>query len=264
MSGDPQVTVDESGLRPVEVRIIGVPGLREVRAGDSLPALIAASLRAAGIEILAGDVVVVAQKVVSKAEGSTVDLKTVEPSERAREWAARYDKDPRLVEVVLRESVRIVRMEGGVLISETRHGFICANAGVDASNVAPGTVTLLPADSDQSARHIQSALEGEFDVRLAVIIADTFGRPWREGITNVAIGVAGIAPLIDYRGQADSHGQTMKVTVIAIADELAAAAELVMQKTAGVPVVLIRGYNYAAREASVRELIRPPETDLFR
>jgi coenzyme F420-0:L-glutamate ligase / coenzyme F420-1:gamma-L-glutamate ligase len=250
--------------QPTELHIIGVPGMPEVEAGDSLPALIVAGVRAAGIEVASGDVFIVAQKVVSKAEGRAVNLAEIEPGEVARDWAARYDKDPRAVEVVLRESKRIVRMERGVLIAETHHGFVCANAGVDASNVEPDTVTLLPEDADRSARDIQAELEGRFNARIAVIVSDTFGRPWREGITNVAIGIAGIAPLIDYRGQIDSHGRPMKVTVIAIADELASAAELVMQKTAGVPVVIIRGFNYTARAASVRELIRPAEIDLFR
>jgi coenzyme F420-0:L-glutamate ligase/coenzyme F420-1:gamma-L-glutamate ligase len=236
----------------------------EVEAGDALPSLIAESLRAAAMQAAEGDIFVVAQKIVSKAEGRTVRLADIEPSELAREWAARYDKDARMVEVVLQESKRIVRMERGVLIAETHHGFICANAGVDASNVAPDVVTLLPSDADQSAHDIQSTLEREFNARVAVIVSDTFGRPWREGITNVAIGIAGIAPLIDYRGQPDSHGRPLKVTVIAIADELASAAELLMQKTAGVPVVIIRGFDYTARQASARELIRPPETDLFR
>jgi len=247
-----------------ELRIIGVPGMPEVETGDRLPALIATTLRAAGIAVVEGDVFVVAQKIVSKAEGRIVQLAAIEPSEPAREWAARYDKDARMVEVVLQESARIVRMERGVLISETRHGFICANAGVDASNVEPEVVTLLPEDADRSARDIQATLERQFNTRVAVIVSDTFGRPWREGIINVAIGVAGIAPLIDYRGQMDSHGRPLKVTVIAIADELASAAELLMQKTAGVPVVIIRGFDYTARTASARELIRPPETDLFR
>ncbi len=250
--------------QPTELRIIGVPGMPEVEAGEPLPALIATSLRAAGIQVVAGDVFVVAQKIVSKAEGCTVELAAIEPGELAREWAARYDKDARMVEVVLQESKRIIRMERGVLIAETRHGFICANAGVDASNVAPDVVTLLPADADRSARDIQAMLEREFNTRVAVIVSDTFGRPWREGITNVAIGVAGIAPLIDYRGEMDSYGRPLKVTVIAIADELASAAELLMQKTAGMPVVIIRGFDYTARDASVRELIRGPATDLFR
>ncbi|MFL6276655.1 MAG: coenzyme F420-0:L-glutamate ligase [Blastocatellia bacterium] len=251
-------------MKSAELRIIGVPGMPEVEAGDPLPSLIVESVRAAGIEVVAGDIFVVAQKVVSKAEGRIVPLAEIEPSKLARDWAARYDKDPRMVEVVLKEAKRIVRMERGVLIAETHHGFICANAGVDASNVAADVVVLLPEDADRSAREIQATLEREFNTPVAVIVSDTFGRPWREGIVNVAIGIAGIAPLIDYRGQPDSHGRDLKVTVIAIADELASAAELVMRKTAGVPVVIIRGFDYTAREASAGELIRPPEMDLFR
>ncbi|HKP86000.1 MAG TPA: coenzyme F420-0:L-glutamate ligase [Blastocatellia bacterium] len=248
----------------LELRIIGVPGLPEIAAGDDLPSLIARAARDAGIEIRERDIFVIAQKIVSKAEGRAVDLSSIEPSGLAREWAARYDKDARMIEVVLRESKRIVRMERGVIISETHHGFVCANAGVDASNVAEDMVTLLPKDSDESARRIRAALEEIFGVRVAVIVSDTFGRPWREGIANVAIGVAGVAPLRDYRGQLDSHGRPLRVTVIAVADELASAAELAMQKSAGVPVVIIRGFDYTAREASARELIRPPEGDLFR
>jgi coenzyme F420-0:L-glutamate ligase/coenzyme F420-1:gamma-L-glutamate ligase len=155
-------------------------------------------------------------------------------------------------------------MDRGIIIAETRHGFICANAGVDASNVAEDVVTLLPEDPDRSARRIKERIERDTGARVAVIISDTFGRPWREGITNVAIGVAGIAPLVDYRGQIDSHGRPLRVTIIAVADELAAAAELVMQKTAGVPVAIIRGFDYDARAASSGELVRPPENDLFR
>jgi coenzyme F420-0:L-glutamate ligase/coenzyme F420-1:gamma-L-glutamate ligase len=241
-----------------------VPGLPEVVAGNDPAALIVAAARASDIEILQGDVLVIAQKIVSKAEGRTVRLDSVEPSELARNWAARYDKDARAVEVALRESRRIVRMERGVLISETRHGFVCANAGVDSSNTPEGTVVLLPEDPDASARRIRAALEREFEVEIAVIISDTFGRPWREGLVNVALGVAGLAPLIDYRGERDSHGRQMRVTVIAVADELASSAELVMRKTDGVPVVIIRGFAYQARVTSAAELIRRPDLDLFR
>ena len=241
-----------------------MPGLPEVVAGDDPAALIVAAARASDIEILQGDVLVIAQKIVSKAEGRTVRLDSVEPSELARSWAARYDKDARAVEVALRESRRIVRMDRGVLISETRHGFVCANAGVDSSNTPEGTVVLLPEDPNASARRIRAALEREFEVGIAVIISDTFGRPWREGLVNVALGVAGIAPLIDSRGERDSHGRQMRVTVIAVADELASAAELIMRKTDGVPVVIIRGFAYQARETSAAELIRRPDLDLFR
>ena len=247
-----------------KIELIGVPGIPEVADGDDVAALIARALRDARIEVVDGDVFVVAQKIVSKAEGRVVKLDSVEPSPRAQEWAAAYDKDARVVEVVLRESKRIVRMQRGVLISETEHGFVCANAGVDTSNVAEGAVTLLPRDPDASARQLRSELEGAFGVRVAVIVCDTFGRPWREGLVNVALGVSGIAPLIDYRGLKDSHGNALKVTVIAIADELASAAELVMKKSAGIPVAIIRGFDYEARDASGLELIRVAELDLFR
>jgi coenzyme F420-0:L-glutamate ligase/coenzyme F420-1:gamma-L-glutamate ligase len=247
-----------------EISLIAVRGIPEIAAGDDLGLLIARGVRAMGLELADKDIIVIAQKIVSKAEGRLLRLDSITPSTLAREWAAAYDKDARMVEAVLTQSRRIVRMERGVIISETHHGFVCANAGVDASNVAEDMITLLPEDPDGSARVIQAALEREFKVSLAIIISDTFGRPWREGIANVAIGIAGIAPLIDYRGQADCFGRPLRVTVIAVADELASAAELVMQKSAAVPVVIIRGFDYEAREASARELIRPPEHDLFR
>jgi coenzyme F420-0:L-glutamate ligase/coenzyme F420-1:gamma-L-glutamate ligase len=246
------------------IQVIGVPGMPEVTRGDDVAAMIAQTVRSADLNLIDRDVVVIAQKIVSKAEGRAVYLDSIEPSARAREWAEAWDKDARVVEVVLRESKRIVRMERGVLISETEHGFVCANAGVDTSNVAEGTVTLLPKDPDASATRIRAALEKAFGVGLAVIVSDTFGRPWREGLVNVALGVAGIAPLIDYRGQKDSHGRPLKVTVMAIADELASAAELVMNKSAGIPVAIVRGFDYDTREATARELIRAAELDLFR
>ena len=247
-----------------KIELIGIPGIPEILDGDDVAALIATALGSARIEVMDGDVFVVAQKIVSKAEGRIVTLDSIQPSPRAQEWAAAFDKDARVVEVVLRESKRIVRMERGVLISETEHGFVCANAGVDTSNVAAGSVTLLPEDPDASALQIRSALEKALGVRLAVIVCDTFGRPWREGLVNVALGISGIAPLIDYRGQTDSHGNALKVTVIAIADELASAAELVMKKSAEVPVVLIRGFSYEPSEGTGLELIRAAELDLFR
>jgi coenzyme F420-0:L-glutamate ligase / coenzyme F420-1:gamma-L-glutamate ligase len=236
----------------------------EVRERDDLSALIVSALRDSRIEIADGDVLIVAQKIVSKAEGRLVMLESIEPGNRAKEWAGAYGKDPRVVEVVLRESKRIVRMERGVLISETEHGFVCANAGVDTSNVAEGTVALLPKDPDVSAHRIRLSLENAFGVRIAVIVSDTFGRPWREGLVNVALGVSGMASLIDYRGQVDSHGNALKVTVIAVADELASAAELAMKKSNGVPVVIVRGFDYRSVDGSGRELIRVPELDLFR
>lgn len=247
-----------------EINLLGVPGLPEVVEGDDVGALIVQAVTDAHLEVRDRATFVVAQKIISKSEGRLVSLEAIEPSPRACEWAEAYGKDPRLVEVVLRASKRIVRMERGILISETRHGFVCANAGVDASNVEEGTALLLPEDPDASARRIQKTLEVSFGGRLAVIISDTFGRPWREGLVNVAIGVAGLAPLVDYRGETDSHGRPLRVTVIAVADEIASAAELVMKKKDGVPVAIIRGVDYHAREASGRELIRAPELDLFR
>ena len=247
-----------------KIEIIGIPGIPEVDYGADVGALVITALRNSVIKLANGDVLVVAQKIVSKAEGRVVRLESIEPGDRALDWAKAYDKDPRVVEVVLSESKRIVRMERGILISETEHGFICANAGVDTSNVADGTVTLLPKDPDASASLIRSSLEAALGVRIAVIVSDTFGRPWREGLVNVALGVSGMASLIDYRGQMDSHGNALKVTVMAVADELASAAELVMKKSAGVPVAIVRGYEYQSVEGSGRELIRLPELDLFR
>jgi coenzyme F420-0:L-glutamate ligase/coenzyme F420-1:gamma-L-glutamate ligase len=246
------------------VLVAGVPGLPEIQPGDDLGALIVAAVNDARLRVAEGDIFVVTQKIVSKAEGQIVQLDSVEPSPRAQQWAAEHHKDPRAVEVVLRQAKRIVRMERGVLIAETRHGFICANAGVDASNNPPGAVTLLPEDPDGSARRIQQQLQEAFRVPLAVVISDTFGRPWREGVTNVALGVAGLAPLLDYRGQPDTHGRIMHVTVVAVADELAAAAELVMRKTIRVPVAVIRGLADQCGKGSGRDLLRPPERDLFR
>jgi coenzyme F420-0:L-glutamate ligase/coenzyme F420-1:gamma-L-glutamate ligase len=208
---------------------------------------------------------VVTHKIVSKAEGRLVDLRGIEPSALAKGFAARYERDPRQIEVVLRESRRIVRMDRGLIIAETHHGYVCANAGVDASNV-PGddTVCLLPGDPDASAARMRDALADRTGSDLAVIVSDSFGRTWREGITDVAIGVAGMEPLVDYRGETDPHGFPLAATVLAVADELAAAAELVMGKTAGIPVAIIRGYPYEPAAGTGRALIMPPDRDLFR
>ena len=247
-----------------EIRILPVRGLPEVTPNDDLAALLGASIKGRGQALENRDVVVIAQKIVSKAEGRIVKLDDVRPSSVARSWADAYGKDARVVEVALRESKRIVRMDRGVLISETRHGFICANAGVDTSNVADGLVTLLPEDPNGSAAGLRRSLENEFGVELAVIISDTFGRPWREGLVNVAIGVSGMAPIIDYRGMKDWTGNTLRVTTVSIADELASAAELVMTKAAGVPTAVVRGAAYEPEASGSLKLIRPPELDLFR
>ena len=235
----------------------------EVRQGGPLAEMIADGAAAQGTAIDDGDVVVVTQKVVSKAEGRTVDLATIEPSTFATSFAAESGRDARLIELVLQQSRSIVRADParGVLITETLHGFVCANAGVDASNV-PGEeiVALLPEDPDASASRILERLGGQ----IGVIISDTFGRAWREGHVNFAIGVAGIDPMEDYRGKPDSTGQEMKVTQIAAADELASACELVMAKTAGVPAAVVRGYPFTPGNLGSATLLRDRSVDLFR
>ena len=207
------------------------------------------------------------QKIVSKAEGAIVDLTRCEPRPEAIEFAERYDRDPRQIEVVLREARRVVRMTNGVLITETPHGFVCANGGVDASNVGPDSgalVTLLPRDPDASAARIRTALAARFDRDVPVIVSDSFGRPWRWGIIDVAIGVSGLLPLDDLRGVADADGRIMRSTVRAVADELASAAELVLGKTAARPVAIVRGAAFTRGEGSIRDIVMPPENDLFR
>ena len=250
---------------PPRFEVIGVTGMPEVTAGDDLPALLLAAADAQGTPVRDGDVLVVTQKVVSKAEGALVRLADVEPSALAVTIAG-ADKDPRHVEVVLRESRRIVRMDRGVLVTETHHGLVCANAGVDASNV-PGddVLCLLPRDPNASARRIREAVRARTGCTVAVVISDTFGRPWRMGTTDVAIGAAGIAPLQDYRGMPDRNGRTLQVSVAALADEAAGAAELVTRKTAGVPVALVRGLRYdASEDADASALLRDAAHDLFR
>ncbi|HWB98572.1 MAG TPA: coenzyme F420-0:L-glutamate ligase [Bryobacteraceae bacterium] len=242
------------------IQITGLTGLPEIRSGDDLGRLILAAAREGGHAVDSRTIVVVAQKIVSKAEGAVIDLATLSPSALARAWAASWNKDPRLIELILTQSKRVVKMDRGVLIAETHHGFIAANAGIDQSNV-PGEdrAALLPADPDRSARDLRQALGCG-----AVIISDTFGRPWREGLVNVAIGVAGIEPLEDLRGTRDRDGRPLSATILALADELAAAAGLAMKKAAGVPVVLIHGVDWTSGEGSARALIRPAERDLFR
>jgi coenzyme F420-0:L-glutamate ligase / coenzyme F420-1:gamma-L-glutamate ligase len=244
------------------IELVPVGGFPEVRPGDDLGALVAEAVEAI---LRSGDVLVVTHKVMSKAEGRLVDLGTVEPSALAKGYAARWGKDPRQIEVVLRESRRVVRMDRGIVISETHHGFVCANAGVDASNV-PGedTVCLLPADPDASAARLRQALARRLGVEAPVVVSDSFGRAWRFGITDIAIGVSGMHPLADYRGRKDPHGFPLEASVLAIADELAAAAELVMGKTDGVPLAIVRGYAYERGDGTGRDLLMPPERDMFR
>jgi coenzyme F420-0:L-glutamate ligase/coenzyme F420-1:gamma-L-glutamate ligase len=255
----------EPSAQSSDIRLIGLRGAPEVTEGMSLADLVIASAEATGMTLEAGDILVVTQKVVSKAEGLLIDLRTVEPSDLARRHAERWGKDPRQIEVILRESARIVRMDRGLLIAETRHGFVCANAGVDASNV-PGEemVCLLPRDPDASAARLRSELAQRLGVEIPVIISDSFGRPWRMGIVNVALGVAGLAPLVDYRGQPDDNGRVMQASIIAVADEIASAAELATGKVDRTPFVIVRGYAYQPGVGSGAELLMPAENDLFR
>jgi coenzyme F420-0:L-glutamate ligase/coenzyme F420-1:gamma-L-glutamate ligase len=247
-----------------ELRLFRLPGLPEIQLGDDLPGRIADAAHRARISFESGDILVVAQKIVSKAEGAVVRLATIRPSPEAVALAARLKKDPRAIEVVLQQSRRIVRSDH-VLIAETRHGFVCANAGVDHSNV-PGedVVTLLPRDPDQSAKKLAGALRKLTGKRVAVIVSDTFGRPWRLGLTDVAIGASGVPVLHDLRGTRDRHGKPLTATVLAVADELAAAAGLLMRKSEGSPAILIRGYRYKPSSDPAANIIRPAAEDLFR
>ena len=248
-----------------ELRVVGLPGIPIVTPGMDLAALIQQASTAAPLPLQAGDIVVVTQKVVSKSEGHLIYLKDITPSALATNFARQWEKDPRHVEVVLQQSRRIVKMDRGVLITETHHGFICANAGVDQSNIeGEEVVAVLPPDPDASARAIRQALRERLGVDVAVIISDTFGRPWRYGLVNIAIGLSGIEAIKDYTGQLDAQGYELRVTALAIADELAAAAELVMNKLDNVPVAIIRGYEYPRGEGSLTQLVRAAERDLFR
>jgi len=244
--------------------VIGITGLGEIRPGDDLAALLIEAAARQATPLRPRDVLVVGQKVVSKAEGRLCRLSDVTPSPAARGLAATLERDPRLVEVILRESRRVVRMDRGVLITETHHGWVCANAGVDRSNVGPDEVSLLPEDPDRSARLLRDAIRERLGLEVGVIVADTFGRPWREGLTNVAIGVAGLAPLRSYLGERDPAGRPLEATVLAVADEIAAAAELVMGKLARVPAAIVRGVAWTPSEVGAKPLRREPARDLFR
>jgi coenzyme F420-0:L-glutamate ligase/coenzyme F420-1:gamma-L-glutamate ligase len=248
----------------MSVSVTGIEGIPEVQPGDDLAQLIFEAAKAGGIGFEDGDVLIVTQKAVSKAEGRSVNLDDVQPSPLAQELATNWEKDARQVEVVLRESKRIVRMDHGVIICETRHGFVCANAGVDASNVPGGQLMLLPLDPDASARRIRDGLKGATGADIAVIVSDTFGRPWRAGYTEVAIGVAGMQPILDYVGMLDTAGRELRATWICVADELASAAELVTGKINRVPAALIRGYAFPKGDGSAREMVRESEKDMFR
>ncbi|MDQ4036522.1 MAG: coenzyme F420-0:L-glutamate ligase [Chloroflexota bacterium] len=245
------------------IELIGLDGIPEIGPGDDLAALIAEA--ASDFGLTDADALVVTQKVVSKAEGRLVELASVEPSDFARSWASRWGKDPRQVELVLRESASIVRMgPGGLIISRTRHGLVCANAGVDVSNVGGGEVaSLLPLDPDASARRMRDVVRARTGSSPAVIISDSFGRPWRNGIVNVAIGTSGIEALLDLRGTPDAAGRDMQATVIAIADELASAADLAGGKVEQRPVVVVRGFAWRPSDEGASVLVMEPERDLF-
>ena len=245
--------------------LIPVDGMPEVRPGDDLAGLIVGALSRAGTALADTDVVAVAQKVVSKAEGRVRRLADVVPRPEAKRLAEEHGKDPRAVELVLEESRRIVRAERGVIIAETRHGFVCANAGVDRSNAgAPDSMVLLPVDPDASAARLREELAARTGARVAVVVTDTFGRAWREGQTNVAIGMSGLEAFVRYAGQYDPDGYELRVTEIALGDEIAAASELVMGKLLRRPAAIVRGLRYPVADEGARTYVRSPERDLFR
>ena len=247
------------------IEIIGLEDIPLIKKGDDIGAVILDTARKQGMKIEEGDILVVTQKIVSKSEGRILDLNRIVPSAFALRIAKRTRRDPRHVEVILRESKRIVKMQDQHLIVETRHGFVCANGGVDKSNIeGEEYVSILPVDPDESAKRIRATIKRLSGVDVAVIVSDTFGRPWRIGHVNVAIGVSGMKPIIDYRGQRDMFNYVLTVTVMAVADEIASAAELVMNKSDGVPVAIVKGYPYKKEEGKGVELIRPAELDLFR
>lgn len=244
--------------------VIGIEGLPEVRPGDDVARLVVDGAARQRTPLAPGDVLVIGQKIVSKAEGRLVRLADITPSPAAASMAVVLERDPRLVEVILRESRRVVRMDRGILITETHHGWVCANAGVDQSNVDRDAVALLPEDSDRSARALRERVRALAGLDVGVIIADTFGRPWREGLTNVAVGVAGVAPLRSYLGERDPAGRELQATILAIADEVASAAELVMGKLDRIPAAIVRGLALASSEEGSKPLLRDPARDLFR
>jgi coenzyme F420-0:L-glutamate ligase/coenzyme F420-1:gamma-L-glutamate ligase len=254
-----------SPAQPRELRIIPVPLPDEILPGDSVSDKLLSALKRRRLKLKPGDILIVKHKIVSKAEGQLVDLEKVRPSRTSRSWARRYNLDARVTEVALAQSKRVVRRKRGVLITETHHGFICANSGVDVSNVNGGRhALLLPEDSDRSAQQLHRQLKKHLGLSIPVIITDTFGRPWREGLTEVAIGIAGMRPLCDFRGSRDAHGYPLRVSIEAVADELACAAGLVCGKLARTPACIVRGWPYRPGRGRASELIRPRAADLFR
>ncbi len=249
---------------PPRYEVIGIEGIGEVRPGDDIARLVLDAAARQRTPVAGGDVLVLSQKIVSKSEGRLLNLTEVTPSAMAATFATELGRDPRLIEVILRESRRVVRMDRGVLVTETRHGWVCANAGVDQSNVDAEMVALLPEDPDRSARAFRDAVRTHTRSDVYVIVADTFGRPWREGLVNIAIGVAGFAPLRSYLGERDPAGRPLQATILAIADELAAAAEPVMGKLDRIPAAIVRGLPLAPSEEGSKALLRDPARDLFR
>jgi len=248
-----------------EIRLIPIIVGDEIRSGDHIANQLLAALQKDRHQIQPRDILVIKHKIVSKAEGQAIDLATITPSAESVTWAKQYDLDPRVIELALRESRSVIRRKNGVLITETRHGFLCANSGIDVSNVDGGRhALLLPEDPDRSAQQIHRKLQKETGIAVPVIITDSFGRPWREGLTECAIGIAGIKPLRDDRGQTDPHGYKLKASVEAIADELACAAGLVCGKLNRVPACVVRGFPYELGEGRILELLRPASADLFR
>jgi coenzyme F420-0:L-glutamate ligase / coenzyme F420-1:gamma-L-glutamate ligase len=248
-----------------ELEIIPVPLADEIRPGDSLLEMLVSAFSHPQRRLRRGDILVLKHKIVSKSEGQLVDLNSIQPSRNSRAWARRYSLDARVTELALAQSRRVLRRRRGVLITETSHGFICANSGVDVSNVdGGGKAVLLPKDADRSAAELHRALKKTLRLSIPVIISDSFGRPWREGLTEVAIGVAGMKALHDYRRRRDPHGYLLRVSVEAVADELACAAGLVCGKLTRIPVSIIRGFHYRPGRGSARDLIRPAANDLFR
>jgi coenzyme F420-0:L-glutamate ligase/coenzyme F420-1:gamma-L-glutamate ligase len=247
------------------IQLIPIPLEDEIVAGNNIAGKLVQSLRENRLRLRTGDILVVKHKIVSKAEGRSVDLAAIEPSAESLAWAAQYDLDPRVVELALKESRAVIRRKNGVLITETLHGFLCANSGIDVSNVDGGKhAVLLPKDPDRSAAKLRRSIKLLSGVSIAVIITDSFGRPWREGLTEFAIGIAGIKPLRDDRGRRDPHGYTLKASVEAVADELACAAGLVCGKLNRTPACLVRGFAHEPGTGSVRDMLRPESTDLFR
>jgi len=248
-----------------EVRLIPIIVPAEIRPGDSISEKVLESMRRKRLKFQVGDILIVKHKIISKAEGQLVDLATIQPSAESVEWAKQYDLDARVIELALRKSRAVIRRKNGVLITETQHGFLCANSGVDVSNVDGGaSAVLLPEDADRSAAELRRSLRKKTGISLAVIISDSFGRPWREGLTDFAIGIAGMKAMRDDRGRRDAHGYKLKASVEAVADEVACAAGLVCGKLNRAPACIVRGFRYRPGTGGVLELLRPPETDLFR